>query len=204
MIVYKNQYYNIIDVIGDGSCFFHVLLYNLSSLYKQLNLTDKKRYAQFIRTKLKDEITIDIWKSLHISSYYYNMYISHFISDMSKKYKIDTDILKIHVNGNSIYNLKNININNIIITMDDIETYIYFCLKQYKNKLTLYTEWVSDELFEYISYYFKINLLFIDSHTNNEYKTGLSNSYNRDVYFYCLRDSNNEFYHYQYMEKISI
>ena len=206
IISYHDELYTIQDVLGDGSCFFHVLLHQLSNTYKYYDLHDKKKYAKFIRQKLAFDLNMSIWIQLSVSMFYYHKYWTIFLHTISNDLKIPyQECVRVF----ELYPIKTLQdlytytIYKKKIKSSLINSFLQYCLDKYKKKLQTYTEWISDEYFEYISFYFHINLIFIDSKTNTEYHTGLEKKYHKNIYFYCLQEEN-EYYHYQLLKKISI
>ena len=51
-------------VVGDGSCFFHSVLYSCTPEYRKLTIPERMCLVEDLRRLISKEVTVDIWLSL--------------------------------------------------------------------------------------------------------------------------------------------
>jgi hypothetical protein len=173
-----------IGTIGDGSCFFHSVLYLIDSRYRSMNDSDKKDLIKIIRDMFSESLSRKTWKSfgngiLALTSYQINL--NNYLAN--KKYKF----INLNINSNNVDeyisklkdslnkypdNLSNDIIEKLNNIFDKILENTY---QEYLQNIKDTDVWVGDNvedsinIFQYVSDIFNINIFIIKDSTKLPY-----------------------------------
>jgi len=187
---------NRVGTIGDGSCFFHSVLYLIDERYRQMDKSDRKNLIKIIRTMFSESLSRKTWKTFgngNLALSLYQINLNNYLSN--KKYKF----IDLNFNTNNvddyIQQLKNSLTNfpknlspDILLKYKNLSTETVNKLYKVFDKIleTTYNNylksikdtdvWVGDgedsiNIFQYVSDIFNINIFIIRDTTQLPYLT---------------------------------
>jgi len=170
-------------VIGDGSCYLHALVTNISpETFMTYTVAERMDYIAKTRATLADNLTLEIWKRIS------NGELAILTFSMCLLQKVQKNIKEIHDSPDSF--IKNYLENSIekIMKIDKYTSYLDIdklvnyipenskefirklsiqcekeCFQIYKNNLRNTHYWIDDYYLEYLSDIFNVNIILIKS-----------------------------------------
>lgn len=191
------MYQNLVrtGVIGDGSCFFHALLYALSSSYRKMNHAERVMHVIDLRNKIVNSMSYTKWKNLGDGETFRMLIVGELRVKFDKIEKWDKEILPDLANNwkdKSMVTCAEIIDKYQII--EDVQGLIDEVTKKafqgFINHLR--SEWVDEFMLEYLSITFECNFLFIDANTRKPYNIISRNQYDKYVVFCWIGESHYE------------
>lgn len=199
--------------IGDGSCFFHALLYSLSPSYRGRSHSERMNDVVELRGALAEYVTLSRWKELSNGEMYkmqilselrhqlsllceeplFQKWDSHYLPSLANHWtstKLKSLCTRLQVIVDVVYDrAPPFPLSNCVEFLNQVESN---ALERYKDHLR--TAWVDDSMIELVSDCFDCNLHFIQASNRRIYRTFLKNKASRpkNVVFCWIDDSHYE------------
>jgi hypothetical protein len=199
---FRNPYSrNIIrtGTIGDGSCFFHALLYALFSHYRGKSIPDRIAYVESVRNAMSDSLTIERWKTLG-NGEMYKMQIIQAIREglLVSNPEFEARHLSTVANEWTSCELGMLQhrLESALCGGSPLDVHRFVCdaeqcaFDAYREQVR--TQWVDDTLIELISEQYKCNIHFIQASTRCAYRTLLHMDYPHDIVMCWIDDAHYE------------
>lgn len=196
--------------VGDGSCFFHALLYSISGSYRKLSVPDRVNYVSKVRQKIAKSVDRMVWKNLGNGEVFRLQFVSQFREHIlryvqslpNSPYTVQhwDDIVLSEVCNKwksvSLNDCRNIILN---IVPDTDEDNLQQIIERTEDQIFqgfqhhVQNAWVDEFLMELVSDFFKCNFYFINA-TNRQVYTMIQprHQYDKNVVFCWMEETHYE------------
>jgi hypothetical protein len=176
-------------VIADGSCFFHALLYAISSSYRKLSHPERVEYVRKYRGSLASKFTMKQWKRIGGGE----LFRMTMMILLEKLLKDDETMSELSKQWTSTSLRECTSILSTLLDQD-AEPFVKRAAKLGLSQLQQHIEhaWVDEYCLEYISNSFQYNFYFIRADTRDVYKRFISANHDLYIVFCWINDSHYE------------